>query len=54
MGVRTERQALVVHGNIASGGGCLATLDLAAWIVERLIGSKEAAAIVDSVAKVAA
>ena len=54
MGVKTERQALVVHGNIATGGGCLATQDLAAWIVERLIGPKEAAAIVDSVAKVAA
>ena len=54
MGVKTERQPLVVHGNIATGGGCLATEDLACWIVERLIGPKEAAAILDSVAKVAA
>lgn len=54
MGVRTERRPLVVHENIATGGGCLATQDLASWIVERLIGQREAAAILDSVAKVTA
>jgi transcriptional regulator GlxA family with amidase domain len=54
MGVTTERRALVVHGNVATGGGCLSTIDLAAWMVERLIGREAAAAIVDSVAKVAA
>lgn len=52
MGVRTERRPFVVHGNLATGGGCLATQDLAAWIVERLIGREAAMAIVDSVAKV--
>ncbi|OHB29634.1 MAG: hypothetical protein A2790_06885 [Phenylobacterium sp. RIFCSPHIGHO2_01_FULL_69_31] len=52
MGVRTERRPLVIHGNVATGGGCLATQDLAAWIVERLIGPQAAAQIVDSVAKV--
>jgi len=52
MGVRTERLPLVVHGNIATGGGCLATQDLSAWVVERLIGPAPAAAILDSVAKV--
>ena len=52
MGVRTERRPFVVHGNIATGGGCLATQDLAGWIVERLIGSGAAQAILDSVAKV--
>jgi len=52
MGVRTERRPLVIHGNVATGGGCLATQDLAAWIVERLIGPRAAAQIVDSVAKV--
>ena len=52
MGVRTERRPLVIHGNIATGGGCLATQDLAAWIVEGLIGPQAAQAIVDSVAKV--
>ena len=52
LGVKTERKPFVVHGNVATGGGCLATQDLAAWIVERLIGRDAAMAIVDSVAKV--
>lgn len=52
LGVMTERRPFVVHGNVATGGGCLATQDLAAWIVERLIGPEAAKAIVDSVAKV--
>ena len=52
LGVKTERKPFVVHGNLATGGGCLATQDLAAWIVERLIGRDAAVAIVDSVAKV--
>jgi transcriptional regulator GlxA family with amidase domain len=42
----------VIHGNLATGGGCLATQDLAAWIVERLIDRPTAQAILDSVAKV--
>ncbi|HET6970543.1 MAG TPA: hypothetical protein VFH92_05405, partial [Phenylobacterium sp.] len=53
MGVKTERRPFVVHGNVATGGGCLATQDLAAWIVDGLIGPEAAAQIVDSVAKVA-
>jgi len=52
MGVRTERRPLVIHGNVATGGGCLACQDLAAWIVRRLVGPEAAAQIVDSVAKV--
>lgn len=52
MGVATERRPLVIHGDLATGGGCLATQDLAAWIVERLIGRDAAAAILDSVARV--
>lgn len=52
MGIRTEHRPLVVHGNVASGGGCLATQDLAGWLVERLIGRHFADAILDSVAKV--
>jgi len=52
MGVETERRPMVIHGNIATGGGCLATQDLAGWLVERLIGPSFAAAILDSVAKV--
>ena len=42
MGVRAENKRMVVHGNIATGGGCLATLDVCAWMVERLL-SREAA-----------
>jgi transcriptional regulator GlxA family with amidase domain len=53
MGVATERRPFVVHGNLATGGGCLATQDLAAWIVDGLIGPDAAAQILDSVAKVA-
>lgn len=52
MGVQTERRAMVVHGNVATGGGCLATQDLAAWIVERLVGQAAARAVLDSVTKV--
>jgi len=52
MGIRPEHREMVVHGNVATGGGCLATQDLAAWIVERLIGHAAARAVLDSVAKV--
>jgi transcriptional regulator GlxA family with amidase domain len=52
MGVRTERRPMVVHGNVATGGGCLATQDLAAWIVEGLLGADVSRTILDSVAKV--
>jgi len=54
MRVRTEHRAIVVHGNVATGGGCLATQDLAGWIVERLIGIGAAQSILASVAKVGA
>ena len=37
MGVRAEMRPVVVHGNLATGGGCLATLELCAWMVERLL-----------------
>lgn len=42
MGVRTENSALVVHGNVATGGGCLASLDLCTWMVGRLLGHESA------------
>ncbi len=45
MGVRTENRPLVVHGNVATGGGCLATLDLCAWMVERLLSADAAAKV---------
>jgi transcriptional regulator GlxA family with amidase domain len=53
MGVATERRPLVIHGNVATGGGCLATQDLAHWIIDRLVGPEAAEAVVGSVAKVA-
>lgn len=52
MGVETLRQPVVVHGSIATGGGCLATQDLAAWIVTRLVSADAGKAILDSIAKV--
>jgi transcriptional regulator GlxA family with amidase domain len=52
MGVLCEQKPLVVHGNIGTGGGCLACEDLASWIVERLIGGEAAAAIRASIARV--
>lgn len=45
MGVRTEQRSLVVHGNIATAGGCLAALDLCAWIVERLLSAEAASRV---------
>jgi transcriptional regulator GlxA family with amidase domain len=54
MGIKTEHKPLVVHGNVATGGGCLATQDLASWIVGRLAGAEAARAILDSVARVGA
>lgn len=48
MGVRTETRALVVHGNVATGGGCLASLDLCAWMVGRLLDPVSAARVKSS------
>ena len=45
MGVRAEHRPLVVHGNVATGGGCLASLDLCAWMVERLLSADAAAKV---------
>lgn len=45
MGVRTENRPLVIHGNIATGGGCLASLDLCAWMVGRLLSPDAAARV---------
>lgn len=45
MGVRTVDGPLVVHGNIATGGGCLASLDLCAWMVRRLLSADAAARV---------
>ncbi len=45
MGVRAVNRPLVVHGNVATGGGCLASLDLCAWIVRRLLSADAAAKV---------
>jgi transcriptional regulator GlxA family with amidase domain len=45
MGVHAENRPLVVHGNIATGGGCLASLDLCAWMVGRLLSVAAAARV---------
>lgn len=42
MGIATERRPLVVHGGIATAGGCLSGLDLAGWLVEGLLGQRVA------------
>lgn len=38
MGVAVQDKALVVAGNIATAGGCLAALYLTGWLAERLVG----------------
>jgi transcriptional regulator GlxA family with amidase domain len=48
MGITAERRALVPHGSVATAGGCLAGLDLAAWLVEGLIGGDAAKAVLAS------
>lgn len=45
VGIRAENRSLVIHGNVATGGGCLATLDLCAWMVERLLSAEAAAKV---------
>ena len=45
MGVRIENRRLVVHGNVATGGGCLASLALCSWMVERLLSADAAARV---------
>ncbi len=51
MGVKSDPKALVVHGNIATGGGCLATQDLCFWMVERLLDRATAQAVLASFQK---
>lgn len=41
---------LVVDGNIATAGGCMANLDLVRWMVDRLAGPELAAMVADEVA----
>ncbi len=52
MGVKIVEAPLVVDGNIATAGGCLAATYLASWVVDRLAGRDQRDAVLRSVAPV--
>lgn len=52
MGIKTEHKPLIIHGNVASAGGCLSTQDLAGWILTRLMGKEMSDAMLGMIAKV--
>ena len=52
MGVATLHETLVVHGNVASAGGCLSTQDLVSWMVMRLLGKAISDQMLGMIAKV--
>jgi transcriptional regulator GlxA family with amidase domain len=39
-GIAVENKDLVVHGNIATAAGCLAAIDLAGYVIEKLLGEE--------------
>jgi transcriptional regulator GlxA family with amidase domain len=41
-GLVLSDEPFVIHGNVASAGGCLASQYIAAWIAERALGAKAA------------
>lgn len=47
-GVKVVEEPIVVEGNVATAGGCLAGQYLAAWVIERLIGRDVAQAVLTS------
>lgn len=51
-GVQLQLRPLVVHGNIATAGGCLASLYMTAWILYRCVGADETKQIFDQVTPV--
>lgn len=51
-GVQLQQRPLVVHGNIATAGGCLASLYMTAWILYRCVGAAETKQIFAQVAPV--
>ncbi|MDN0074604.1 DJ-1/PfpI family protein [Crenobacter sp. SG2303] len=51
-GVRIVEQPLYARGNVATAGGCLASVYLAAWTIARLAGIDDAAAALHYVAPV--
>ena len=52
MGVAIVDAPLVVNGNVATAGGCLAAMYLTSWVVDRLAGRDQRTAILRSVAPV--
>jgi transcriptional regulator GlxA family with amidase domain len=51
-GVRVLDQPLYAQGNVATAGGCLASVYLAAWVMARLLGVDEARAALHAIAPV--
>ncbi|MDP9104718.1 MAG: DJ-1/PfpI family protein [Candidatus Eremiobacteraeota bacterium] len=47
-GVETIEQPIVIEGNIATAGGCMAAQYLAGWVIERLVGKPIADAVLTS------
>ncbi len=47
-GVEVIEEPIVIEGNIATAGGCLAAKDLAAWVIARLVGKGISDAVVTS------
>ncbi len=52
LGVRVVDAPLVVHGNVATAGGCLAATYLASWVLDRLAGREQRDQVLRSVAPV--
>lgn len=51
-GVRVLERPFVAHGNVATAGGCLASMYLAAWVIARLVDEEAARAALHYVAPV--
>jgi len=47
-GVEVVERPIVIEGNIATAGGCLAGQYLAGWVIERLVGNVIAQAVITS------
>jgi transcriptional regulator GlxA family with amidase domain len=48
-GVQYENKDLVVHGNIATAAGCLASIDLVGYCIEKLLGVEAREEVIASV-----
>jgi transcriptional regulator GlxA family with amidase domain len=47
-GVEVVEQPIVIEGNVATAGGCLAGQYLAGWVIERLVGKAISEAVITS------